>query len=84
MLEDMLRGYRDSIRLRLNGRPPAKLKPLEISLCLNAVPSRASQRKYLTPEQIFMNQYVENLLRLRFLATVEYAELVSAPIIAPK
>lgn len=43
MLESMLREYRDNIRLPLNGQPPAKVKPLEISLRPNSVPNRALQ-----------------------------------------
>lgn len=83
-LEALLREFKDIIRLRLNSREPARVKPLELKLKPDSVPVRAAQRKYSPEKRHFMEKYVENLLKLGFVIPTENPEWVSAPNIVPK
>lgn len=84
ILQGTVRNYRDNIRLRFNRRPPSKAKPLDICLRPDPVPIQALLRKYPTPKPKSMNQYVENLLKIAFVPTVDNEEWVSAPLIVSK
>lgn len=45
-LEVLLRKYREAVRVRLDGRPPAKVNPLSIKLIPSSISARAKPRRY--------------------------------------
>lgn len=83
-LEQLLREYSDTIKLRLDAGKPADLEPLKITLKSDATPVRAKQRRYPQPKREFMTRYVRELLKLGFVKKVSSPEWVSAPLVVPK
>ena len=83
-LEKLLIEYGDVIKLRLDGKEPAKIDPLRVNLKQDAVPIRAKQRRYPPPKKEFMTRYVRQLLKLGLVKKATAPEWVSAPLIVPK
>ena len=83
-LESIVRRYRDIIRIRLNGGPPARVPPLELRLKPDAAPVRAKPRRYPPQKRKFLANYVGKLIELGFAKPAEKTEWVAAPLIVPK
>lgn len=83
-LEHIIREFRDVIRLRLNNRDPAIVKPIKIHLKPNSVLFRAPQTKHSPEKREFMDQYVDYLLKLGLAVATEDPKWVRAPNIIRK
>lgn len=83
-LENLLRKHRDVIRVRLDGRPHAKVSPLKIRVKPDACPVRAKPRKYPPEKREFLQRYCDQLGKLGFVKPAQRTEWVAAPLIVPK
>lgn len=83
-LDSVLLDFKDFILLRLNSREPSHVTPLKLHIRPGFMPIRTRQRKYSPEKRKFMEQYVDNLLRLGFVKHTQAPEWVSAPHIVPK
>lgn len=83
-LENLLREYGDTIKLRLDAGKPADIEPLRVSVKPDSAPIRAKQRRYPQPKREFITRYVRELLKLGFVKPVTSPEWVSAPLVVPK
>lgn len=83
-LEKMLRDNPDIVRMRYNGGPPAKVRPLELRTMEGASPVRAKPRRYQPEERPFLRNCVAQWQKLGFVKPAENAEWLTAPLIVPK
>lgn len=83
-LEKLLRENRNIVRIRYNGGPAAKVRPLELRTVEGAAPVRAKPRRYPPEKRQFLRKYVAQLLKLGLVKPAEHAEWVAAPLIVPK
>lgn len=55
-LEKLLREYSDNIKLKLDAGQPADIETLKVTLKPDAIPVRATQRRYPQPKREFMTR----------------------------
>lgn len=80
----MLLHYDIVIKLTLDAGPLADIEPLKVHLKTNAIPVRATQRRYPEAKREFMTRYVGKLLEIGFVVEATSPEWVSESLIAPK
>jgi len=83
-LESLLRKYREFIRVRLDGGPPARVPSLQLNLKADARPVRAKPRRYPPEKRAFLRNYSNQFVKLGFAKPARKSEWVSAPLIVPK
>lgn len=80
----MIRHYRDIVRVRYNGGPPALVAPLKLHLKEGAYPVCSKCRRYPSFKRQFSRNYVAQLQNLKLVKSATCTGWVSAPLFVPK
>lgn len=84
VLEKMLRKHREIVRVRYDGGPSARVRPMELRIVEGAHPVRAKPRRYPPEKRQFLRRYVAQLEKYGLIKKAVRTEWVSAPLIVPK
>ena len=83
-LRQPLLEFEDIFRVRLRKKDPAKMEPMKVNQKPDAQPIIAKARRYKAEQREFLNRYMAELERMRFVRSNPQSQWAAAPLLVPK